>query len=117
MSFAHCQYSLLTYCESGRILNSQKHTTRRRKAHTKRDASMNAQDHSEYMKGWNLYQFCHSDINVCTSMLQRRGWLDEANFAQLLAVCQFLPGPASSQMGFAIGLFRGGPAYGWRSRY
>jgi chromate transporter len=40
--------------------------------------------------------------------VQRRGWLDEARFAQLLAVCQFLPGPASSQMGFAIGLFRGG---------
>ncbi len=40
--------------------------------------------------------------------VQRRGWLDEAHFAQLLAVCQFLPGPASSQMGFAIGLFRGG---------
>jgi chromate transporter len=42
--------------------------------------------------------------------VRRRRWLDEAHFAQLLAVCQFLPGPASSQMGFAIGLFRGG----WR---
>jgi chromate transporter len=42
--------------------------------------------------------------------VRRRGWLDDAHFAQLLAVCQFLPGPASSQMGFAIGLFRGG----WR---
>jgi len=40
----------------------------------------------------------------------RRGWLDETQFAHLLAVCQFLPGPASSQMGFAIGLFRAG----WR---
>src|SRR5690606_12310997 len=40
--------------------------------------------------------------------VRRRGWLDEARFAHLLAVCQFLPGPASSQMGFAIGLFRGG---------
>lgn len=38
----------------------------------------------------------------------RRKWLDENTFAQLLAVCQFLPGPASSQMGFAIGLFRSG---------
>lgn len=38
----------------------------------------------------------------------RRDWLDEKTFAQLLAVCQFLPGPASSQMGFAIGLTRGG---------
>lgn len=40
--------------------------------------------------------------------VRRRGWMDEAHFAQLLAVCQFLPGPASSQMGFAIGLFRAG---------
>ncbi|WP_269791914.1 chromate efflux transporter [Stenotrophomonas sp. Iso1] len=40
--------------------------------------------------------------------VRRRGWLDDAHFAQLLSVCQFLPGPASSQMGFAIGLFRGG---------
>lgn len=38
----------------------------------------------------------------------RRGWLDDARYAQLLAVCQFLPGPASSQMGFAIGLSRAG---------
>ncbi len=37
---------------------------------------MNAQEHTEYMTGWNLFQFGHSDINVCTSMLQRRGWLD-----------------------------------------
>jgi chromate transporter len=42
--------------------------------------------------------------------VRRRGWLDDAGFAQLLAVSQFLPGPASSQMGFAIGLLRGG----WR---
>lgn len=40
--------------------------------------------------------------------VERRRWLDEAQFAQLLAICQFLPGPASSQMGFAIGLFRSG---------
>lgn len=40
--------------------------------------------------------------------VRRRQWLDDAGFAQLLAVCQFLPGPASSQLGFAIGLFRGG---------
>lgn len=40
----------------------------------------------------------------------RRGWIDEARYAQLLAICQFLPGPASSQMGFAIGLLRAG----WR---
>jgi chromate transporter len=40
--------------------------------------------------------------------VERRRWLDDAQFAQLLSVCQFLPGPASSQMGFAIGLFRAG---------
>lgn len=40
--------------------------------------------------------------------VERRGWLDEAEFARLLALCQFLPGPASSQMGFGIGLLRAG---------
>jgi chromate transporter len=44
------------------------------------------------------------------TFVTRRRWLDEARFAQLVAVCQFLPGPASSQLGFAIGLLRGG----WR---
>lgn len=38
----------------------------------------------------------------------KRGWLDERRFADLLALCQFLPGPASSQFGFAIGLSRAG---------
>ncbi len=40
--------------------------------------------------------------------VQRRGWLDEAHYAQLLAVAQFLPGPASSQVGFSVGLLRAG---------
>ena len=39
----------------------------------------------------------------------RRRWLDEAEYADLLALCQFLPGPASSQAGFALGLWRAGP--------
>ena len=38
----------------------------------------------------------------------KRRWLDESAFADLLALCQFLPGPASSQTGFAIGLLRAG---------
>ena len=38
----------------------------------------------------------------------RRRWIDEAAFADLVALCQFLPGPASSQVGFSIGLTRGG---------
>jgi chromate transporter len=38
----------------------------------------------------------------------RRKWLDESAYADLVALCQFLPGPASSQVGFALGLMRGG---------
>jgi chromate transporter len=38
----------------------------------------------------------------------RRRWLDEQTFADLVALCQFLPGPASSQTGFVIGLMRSG---------
>lgn len=39
----------------------------------------------------------------------RRRWVDEATFADIVALCQFLPGPASSQTGFTIGLLRAGP--------
>ena len=42
--------------------------------------------------------------------VERRRWLDESEFARLLALCQFLPGPASSQLGFSIGLMRAGAA-------
>lgn len=38
----------------------------------------------------------------------RRRWITEKEYADLVALCQFLPGPASSQVGFAIGLKRGG---------
>jgi len=38
----------------------------------------------------------------------KRQWLDEATFGDLLALCQFLPGPASSQMAFALGMRRAG---------
>jgi len=38
----------------------------------------------------------------------RRRWLDEARYADLVALCQFLPGPASSQVGFSLGVLRGG---------
>ncbi len=40
--------------------------------------------------------------------VERRRWLDDSRFSQLLALSQFLPGPASSQLGFAIGLQRAG---------
>lgn len=40
--------------------------------------------------------------------VERRRWIDDAHYAQLVAVSQFLPGPASSQIGFALGLIRGG---------
>jgi chromate transporter len=36
----------------------------------------------------------------------RRHWLDDAAYADLLALCQFLPGPASSQVRFSLGLIR-----------
>jgi chromate transporter len=38
----------------------------------------------------------------------RRGWIDEPAYADLVGLCQFLPGPASSQVGFSIGLMRAG---------
>lgn len=41
-------------------------------------------------------------------LVQRRQWMTEAAYAQLVALCQFLPGPASSQVGMAMGLHRAG---------
>lgn len=41
-------------------------------------------------------------------IVERRRWLDERGYADLVALCQFLPGPASSQVGMAIGLARAG---------
>ena len=40
-------------------------------------------------------------------LVVRRKWLDETSYADLVALCQFLPGPASSQVGFALGVLRG----------
>src|SRR6267154_6594801 len=42
--------------------------------------------------------------------VNRRRWLDDASYADLVALCQFLPGPASSQVGIAVGLSRAGYA-------
>src|SRR5260370_7237284 len=42
--------------------------------------------------------------------VHRRRWLDDKSYADLVALCQFLPGPASSQVGIAVGLLRGGYA-------
>ena len=42
--------------------------------------------------------------------VERRRWLDERAYADLVALCQFLPGPASSQVGLSIGLLRAGYA-------
>ena len=39
----------------------------------------------------------------------RRKWISDQGYADLVALCQFLPGPASSQVGFALGLLRAGP--------
>ncbi len=40
-------------------------------------------------------------------LVERQHWVSENQFGQLLAICQFLPGPASSQLGFTLGLLRG----------
>src|SRR4051812_35886830 len=42
----------------------------------------------------------------------KRQWLDETTYADLVALCQFLPGPASSQVGIGIGTMRAGPLGG-----
>ena len=46
------------------------------------------------------------------TLVRRRAWLDEARFADLLSLSQALPGPASSQLGFGIGVHRAGIAGG-----
>lgn len=43
-----------------------------------------------------------------TELVERRKWLDDRAYANLVALCQFLPGPASSQVGLALGLKRAG---------
>ncbi|WP_417286317.1 chromate efflux transporter [Cobetia marina] len=45
-------------------------------------------------------------------LVRRRGWLSDTAYAELVALCQFLPGPASSQVGFALGMVRGGGVMG-----
>src|ERR1700756_375754 len=40
--------------------------------------------------------------------VERRKWLDDRSYSDLVALCQFLPGPASSQVGIAIGMLRAG---------
>lgn len=40
--------------------------------------------------------------------IERRKWMDERSYADLVALCQFLPGPASSQVGIGIGVIRSG---------
>ncbi|MCB8879042.1 chromate efflux transporter [Acidisoma cellulosilytica] len=41
-------------------------------------------------------------------LVRRRRWIDEESYGDLVSLCQFLPGPASSQVGFALGLLRAG---------
>ena len=43
-----------------------------------------------------------------TELVERRRWLDERSYVDLVALCQFLPGPASSQVGIGAGLLRAG---------
>ncbi len=44
--------------------------------------------------------------------VERRKWLDEAAYSDIVALCQFLPGPASSQVGIILGMLRAGLAGG-----
>lgn len=44
-----------------------------------------------------------------TAIVAKHRWMDERAYAELVALCQFLPGPASSQVGIGIGLTRAGP--------
>lgn len=46
-----------------------------------------------------------------TEFVERRRWLSESSYADLVALCQFLPGPASSQVGMVLGW----PRPGWGS--
>jgi chromate transporter len=41
-------------------------------------------------------------------LVERRRWVNEAVYADIVALCQFLPGPASSQVGMALGIYRAG---------
>jgi len=43
-----------------------------------------------------------------TEFVERRKWLDEGSYADIVALCQFLPGPASSQVGMILGMVRAG---------
>lgn len=43
-----------------------------------------------------------------TECVEKRGWLNDQQFADYLALCQFLPGPSSSQLGFLLGMQRAG---------
>jgi chromate transporter len=45
-----------------------------------------------------------------TEFVERRKWLDEKTYADLVALSQFLPGPASTKVGIAVGFFRAGYA-------
>lgn len=44
-----------------------------------------------------------------TEFVERRRWIDDRSYGELVALSQFLPGPSSSQVGFALGLLRAGP--------
>ncbi|TAA70592.1 chromate efflux transporter [Planococcus salinarum] len=47
--------------------------------------------------------------------VEKRKWLDDKAYADIVALCQFLPGPASSQVGISIGMLRGGILGGFLS--
>lgn len=44
-----------------------------------------------------------------SELVEKRGWVDEHTYADIIALCQLLPGPASTQTGMALGILRAGP--------
>lgn len=62
-----------------------------------------------FMLGWVSFGGPAAHIGYFQRhFVQKLGWLPQDRFAATLALCQFLPGPASSQLGFAIGYQRAG---------
>ena len=47
-------------------------------------------------------------LGISTTNMCKRKWMDERSYGDLVALSQFLPGPASSQVGMGVGLLRGG---------
>src|SRR5690625_7420499 len=67
--------------------------------------------HTRWPRDWSS-DVCSSDLAHLgyfhDELVKRRGWMSEEEYADLVALCQFLPGPASSQVGIGLGISRAG---------